>query len=145
MGLPSPASLQGGGVRGDLGYVESKLRRDWGCCYISGVPGTGKTATVMEVVRYLKDNKDDYPDFNFYSMNGMRLTSPEQAYVEMWFQLTKEKATPEHAMKLLDTRFNTMAPKRISGSSLWMSWTCCATGSSQSSTIFDWPSKPQGN
>jgi len=129
-----------------FGYVESKLQEGTGgCCYISGVPGTGKTATVMEVVRYLKDNKDDYPDFNFYSMNGMRLTSPEQAYVEMWFQLTKEKATPEHAMKLLDTRFNTSAPKRISTVFLVDELDMlCNRKQSVLYNIFDWPSKPQG-
>ena len=60
-------------------YVEGKLREGGGgCYYISGVPGTGKTATVMEVVRSLQEAAEDYPEFNFYSINGMRLTSPEQ-------------------------------------------------------------------
>jgi len=96
-----------------FGYVESKLREGvGGCYYISGVPGTGKTATVMEVMRYLEESKEDYPDFNFYQINGMRLTSPEQAYVEIWRLLTGEKATPEHSLQLLDTRFSRPAPKR---------------------------------
>ena len=82
-------------------YLESKLKEGLGgCYYISGVPGTGKTATVMEVMRCLQvkvtisrqlqylcssvissfqESSDEYPDFNFYSMNGMRLTCPEQA------------------------------------------------------------------
>ena len=65
-----------------LGYIESKLQEGaGGCCYISGVPGTGKTATVMEVVRYLQDNSQDYQEFDFFSMNGMRLTSPEQVLI----------------------------------------------------------------
>jgi len=129
-----------------FGYVESKLQEGTGgCCYISGVPGTGKTATVMEVIRYLKENKDEYPDFNFYSMNGMRLTSPEQAYVEMWFQLTKEKATPEHAMKLLDARFTKVAPKRVSTIFLVDELDMlCNRKQSVLYNIFDWPSKPQG-
>ena len=77
-----------------FGFVVNKLQEGTGgCCYVSGGPGTGKTATVMEVIQYLEANKDEYPDFNFYSINGMRVTSPEQAYVEMWFQLTKEKAS----------------------------------------------------
>ena len=60
-------------------YVEGKLREGGGgCYYISGVPGTGKTATVMEVVRSLQEAAEDYPEFHFSSINGMRLTSPEQ-------------------------------------------------------------------
>ena len=128
-----------------FGYVEAKLREGTGgCCYISGVPGTGKTATVMEVIRYLRDNKEDYPDFNFYAMNGMRLTSPEQAYVEMWQQLTGNKATAEHAMKLLNTRFTTASPKRIPTVFLVDELDMlCNRKQSVLYNIFDWPSKPE--
>ena len=128
-----------------FGYVEAKLREGTGgCCYISGVPGTGKTATVMEVIRYLQDNKEDYPDFNFYAMNGMRLTSPEQAYVEMWQQLTGNKATAEHAMKLLNTRFTTASPKRIPSVFLVDELDMlCNRKQSVLYNIFDWPSKPE--
>ena len=128
-----------------FGYVEAKLREGTGgCCYISGVPGTGKTATVMEVIRYLQDNKEDYPDFNFYAMNGMRLTSPEQAYVEMWQQLTGSKATAEHAMKLLNTRFTTASPKRIPSVFLVDELDMlCNRKQSVLYNIFDWPSKPE--
>jgi len=129
-----------------FGYVESKLQEEMGgCCYISGVPGTGKTATVMEVIRYLQENKEDYPDFNFYALNGMRLTSPEQAYVEMWKQMTGEKATAEHAMKLLDKRFNTKDPKRVSTIFLVDELDMlCNRKQSVLYNIFDWPSKPHG-
>lgn len=129
-----------------FGYVESKLQEETGgCCYISGVPGTGKTATVMEVIRYLEENKEDYPDFNFYALNGMRLTSPDQAYVEMWKQMTGEKATAEHAMKLLDKRFNTKDPKRVSTIFLVDELDMlCNRKQSVLYNIFDWPSKPHG-
>jgi len=129
-----------------FGYVESKLQEGTGgCCYISGVPGTGKTATVMEVIRYLQENKEDYPDFNFYAMNGMRLTSPEQAYVEMWQQMAGEKATAEHAMKLLDKRFNTKDPKRVATIFLVDELDMlCNRKQSVLYNIFDWPSKPNG-
>ena len=98
----------------------------------------------MEVVRYLQDNKEDYPDFNFCAMNGMRLTSPEQAYVEMWQQLTGNKATAEHAMKLLNTRFTTHSPKRIPTVFLVDELDMlCNRKQSVLYNIFDWPTKPE--
>lgn len=41
---------------------------------ISGVPGTGKTATVKEVIRTLKEQvmEEDLDDFDFVEINGMR-------------------------------------------------------------------------
>ena len=127
-------------------YVESKLRSgDGGCYYISGVPGTGKTATVMEAVRLLEETRDDYPEFNFYAMNGMRLTSPEQAYVEMWRLLTGERAPPEHAMKLLEARFSRAAPKRVTSIFLVDELDMlCNRKQSVLYNIFDWPSRPEG-
>ena len=55
------------------------------CMYISGVPGTGKTATVMEVTGYLRQAAEDkeLPDFKFVDINGMRLTDPHQVYVSI--------------------------------------------------------------
>merc|ERR1719450_1325490 len=95
--------------------------------------------------QYLEENKEDYPDFNFYALNGMRLTSPDQAYVEMWKQMTGEKATAEHAMKLLDKRFNTKDPKRVSTIFLLDELDMlCNRKQSVLYNIFDWPSKPHG-
>lgn len=58
------------------------LRR---CMYISGVPGTGKTATVHEVIRCLNGAHDDgdVPSFKFIEVNGMKITSPHQCYVQI--------------------------------------------------------------
>ncbi len=54
----------------------------YSCMYISGVPGTGKTATVHQVIRTLKDeyNDGDLPQFTYIEVNGMKLTEPHQAY-----------------------------------------------------------------
>ncbi len=53
--------------------------------YISGVPGTGKTATVKEVMRSLIQGteEEDVPNFKFIEINGMKLTDPRQAYVQI--------------------------------------------------------------
>ena len=50
--------------------------------YISGVPGTGKTATVHEVIRELEDAavQGILPQFRFLELNGMKLTDPSQTY-----------------------------------------------------------------
>lgn len=53
--------------------------------YISGVPGTGKTATVHQVIRYLKEEHEDgdLPFFKYIEINGMKLTDPHQANVQI--------------------------------------------------------------
>jgi len=53
--------------------------------YISGVPGTGKTATVHEVIRSLQQSseQDEIPHFRFIEINGMKMTDPHQAYVQI--------------------------------------------------------------
>lgn len=44
--------------------------------YISGVPGTGKTATVYDVIKKLKNEFQ----FQFIEINGLRLSEPNQFY-----------------------------------------------------------------
>ena len=53
--------------------------------YISGVPGTGKTATVSEVLSILKEeqNEGEISGVKFIDVNGMRLTDPHQAFVQI--------------------------------------------------------------
>ena len=55
------------------------------CMYVSGVPGTGKTATVHQVISFLREEYEagDLPYFKFIEINGMRLTDPHQAYVQI--------------------------------------------------------------
>lgn len=53
--------------------------------YISGMPGTGKTATVMGVATSLRQAaaEGSLPAFRFIEINGMRLSEPRQAYVSI--------------------------------------------------------------
>ncbi|XP_068676191.1 origin recognition complex subunit 1-like [Montipora foliosa] len=95
------------------GFVEGKLvDGTGGCMYISGVPGTGKTATVHEVIRSIQEIQDDLPEFQFIEINGMKLTEPTQAYSTFLKLLTGQKATPEHASNMLDRLFSNPAPDR---------------------------------
>ncbi|TSL22053.1 Origin recognition complex subunit 1 [Bagarius yarrelli] len=96
-------------------FVESKIMDGTGgCMYISGVPGTGKTATVHEVIRSLQQaaEQEEIPPFRFIEINGMKMTDPHQAYVQILQKLTDQKATADHAAALLEKRFSAPAPKK---------------------------------
>lgn len=93
-------------------FLEDKiLDESSGCMYISGVPGTGKTATTSEVIRYLKDKskKEEIPCFKFIEINGMRLSEPKQAYVQIYQQLVGKSVSADQAHSLLEKRFTTLS------------------------------------
>ncbi|CAG5036081.1 unnamed protein product [Parnassius apollo] len=95
-----------------LSFVKNKLLDNMsGCMYISGVPGTGKTATVNSALKSLKDEVD-LPDFQLVEVNGMRIAEPRQAYVQIYKQLTGKSVVWEQACTLLEKRFTTPGPRR---------------------------------
>ena len=53
------------------------------CLYVAGVPGTGKTALVLETMQAAKQRVRDgqLPHFQFVEINALRLPSPHHAYV----------------------------------------------------------------
>ncbi|XP_045114139.1 origin recognition complex subunit 1-like isoform X2 [Portunus trituberculatus] len=127
-------------------FVEGKLfDGTGGCMYISGVPGTGKTATVREVVRLLLQcsQDGDLPSFSFLEINALKLTEPHQLWVQVWKGLTGSKVTAEHASSLLEKRFSTPAPRRdptlLLVDELDMLWT---RKQDVMYNLFDWPSRP---
>lgn len=52
---------------------------------MSGVPGTGKTATVRQVVAELRGRvrEGDLPKFAFVEINSLRLASPKHVYTHL--------------------------------------------------------------
>lgn len=89
-------------------FIEDKLNHNTGgCLYISGVPGTGKTATTQEVIAAIRKEVEEehLPKFKYVELNGMRMTRPKQAYAAIWSQLTGEKRTADHASELLEEKF----------------------------------------
>ena len=97
------------------------------CMYICGVPGTGKTATVREVVKALENAGNAVPDhqvillytknlqekyklwcliFQFAEINGMRLADPKDAYSSLYMQLTGNQLSASAAATQLDHLFS---------------------------------------
>ncbi|THG96659.1 hypothetical protein EW026_g5214 [Hermanssonia centrifuga] len=96
-----------------------------GCVYISGVPGTGKTATVHAVVRELKrmaeqnvseilpppsllskekkpsngDQQESNP-FTYVEINGLRIPEPSAAYSLLWEAVSGHDVQREGHLKM---------------------------------------------
>lgn len=96
-------------------FLKGKLTEEiGGCIYISGVPGTGKTATVNEVISCLKKlvSKGELSPFEYVDINGMKMTEPRQAYVQIKKKLTGSLSTWEESQRYLHHRFTTPACRR---------------------------------
>jgi origin recognition complex subunit 1 len=91
-------------------YLQSFIARDGlgGCIYVSGVPGTGKTLVVREVVQQLaiRELAAEINPFQFYEINCLRLESPREIYSELCQLLTDEKMSPNAAQKVLNDMFH---------------------------------------
>jgi origin recognition complex subunit 1 len=85
------------------------------CIYISGTPGTGKTATVREVVSHLDAavRADELDDFIFVEINGMKITDPHQSYSLLWEALKGQRVSPAQALDLLEREFSHPSPRRV--------------------------------
>lgn len=86
------------------------------CIYISGTPGTGKTATVREVVAQLNSAvlAEEMDDFIFVEINGMKVTDPHQSYSLLWEALKGDRVSPSHALDLLERELSHPSPRRVS-------------------------------
>lgn len=97
-------------------YLEDAITDGTGACiYISGTPGTGKTATVREVISRLEGalRADELDDFIFVEINGMKITDPYQSYSLLWDALRSERVSPSQALDLLEREFSHPNPRRV--------------------------------
>ena len=97
-------------------HLESAITAGTGACiYISGTPGTGKTATVREVVAQLNASvqAEELDDFIFVEINGMKVTDPHQSYSLLWEALKGERVSSGHALGLLEREFDHPSPRRV--------------------------------
>ena len=97
-------------------HLESAITSGLGTTiYISGTPGTGKTATVREVVAGLHGamEREELDDFIFVEINGMKVTDPNQSYSLLWEALTGQRVAASQALGLLNQEFSRPSPRRV--------------------------------
>jgi origin recognition complex subunit 1 len=88
------------------------------CLYISGVPGTGKTATVREVIGRFQQLMNDgtMPSFSVVEVNGMSLPDPNLVYSELYAAVVGQRGiAPSRAAQLLERRFDSNTQKQSNG------------------------------
>ncbi|KAI0749213.1 P-loop containing nucleoside triphosphate hydrolase protein [Daedaleopsis nitida] len=88
-----------------------------GCIYISGVPGTGKTATVHAVVRELKrmaENNEANP-FAYVEINGLKIPEPAAAYGLLWEAVCGHDTAKDGHMKISSKEALRNLSKHFSG------------------------------
>ncbi|KDR68521.1 hypothetical protein GALMADRAFT_256748 [Galerina marginata CBS 339.88] len=73
-----------------------------GCVYISGVPGTGKTATVHTVVKELKRmaESNEINPFTYVEINGLKIPEPSAAYNLLWEGISGHDVATEGHLRL---------------------------------------------
>ncbi|GFP87012.1 origin of replication complex subunit 1 [Phtheirospermum japonicum] len=78
------------------------------CLYVHGVPGTGKTMSVLAVMRSLKSEVDagSIRPYSFVEINGLKLASPENIYSVIYEGLTGHRVGWKKALHLLNERFS---------------------------------------
>lgn len=83
-----------------------------GCLYISGVPGTGKTLCVREVMKQLAEMRlaGKIPDFDYKEVNCMNLESPRDIFTVMWQALSGERLPAAAAQRNLNEVFTLDPP-----------------------------------
>ncbi|KAJ1406939.1 Zinc finger, PHD-type [Sesbania bispinosa] len=77
------------------------------CLYIHGVPGTGKTMSVLSVMRSLRSEVDagNIKPYCFVEINGLKLASPENIYKVIYEALNGHRVSWKKALHLLNERF----------------------------------------
>lgn len=101
---------------------------------------------MTQAIKCLKEsaNAGDVPDFEFVEINGMRLTEPRQAYVQIYKQLTERTLAWEQAHNLLEKRFTTSVsgPRRTTTVLLVDELdVLCNRRQDVVYNLLDWPSK----
>ncbi|KAK6925639.1 Zinc finger, PHD-finger [Dillenia turbinata] len=78
------------------------------CLYIHGVPGTGKTMSVLAVMRNLRSEVDagSIKPYCFIEVNGLKLATPENIYRVIYEKISGHRVHWKKALQLLNERFS---------------------------------------
>ncbi|ONI06223.1 hypothetical protein PRUPE_5G048200 [Prunus persica] len=78
------------------------------CLYIHGVPGTGKTMSVLAVMRNLRTEVDagSIRPYSFVEINVLKLASPENIYRVIYEALSGHRVSWKKALHLLNEQFS---------------------------------------
>ncbi|KAL2940943.1 Origin of replication complex subunit 1A [Bienertia sinuspersici] len=78
------------------------------CLYIHGVPGTGKTMSVLAVMRSLKSELDSgsIKPYSFVEINGLKLATAENIYRVIYEALSGHRVSWKKALHFLNERFS---------------------------------------
>ncbi|KAF5203392.1 Origin recognition complex subunit [Thalictrum thalictroides] len=119
------------------------------CLYIHGVPGTGKTMSVLSVMRNLKSEVDagSIKPYRFIEINGLRLASPENIYKVIYEAISGRQVGWRKALQLLNERFsddNKLGKEDNQPCVLLIDELDLLVNKNQSVlyNILDWPTKP---
>ncbi|XP_010519744.1 PREDICTED: origin of replication complex subunit 1B-like [Tarenaya hassleriana] len=122
------------------------------CMYIHGVPGTGKTISVLSVMKNLKAEVEagSIRPYCFVEINGLKLASPENIYSVIYEALSGHRVNWKKALHSLNERFS--EGKRIGKEDgkpciLLIDELDLLVTRNQSVlyNILDWPTKPNSN
>ncbi|GIL83271.1 hypothetical protein Vretimale_11290 [Volvox reticuliferus] len=75
-----------------------------GVMYICGVPGTGKTACVMEVLASVRSAAQS-SGVQLIILNALQLPSPQHVYSKLWERMSGQRYGPSRALRALDESF----------------------------------------
>lgn len=134
-------------------FIESAICGDQclgRCLYIHGVPGTGKTMSVLSVMRNLRAKVDagNIRPHCFVEVNGLKLAAPENIYRVIHEALTGHRVHWKKALQLLTKRFsdvnNCKGDERTCILLIDELDLLVTRNQSVLYNILDWPTKPQG-
>ncbi|EAX91538.1 hypothetical protein TVAG_376490 [Trichomonas vaginalis G3] len=108
------------GRQGEMQSIKAAIERFLmrggcgGCLYISGVPGTGKTLCVKEVMKQIGNEviSGKIKDFEFYEINCLRFGESNNVFKEIWYQLTGEKLSVKSSIANLNALFTKSPPEK---------------------------------